>query len=475
MKTASSSTTAADNRYDSRPPVFGRTVTSVFPQKPAMKHWGTGRIKAGFILVMLAWEIISNLPGLLSLRLFYTKYKKNRRPGPIRMVYSADCLDEVNGIANNLRQVGTYIRRSGHQVALVGNVFNTRTRGVIENGYVFLLPRLFSMEAIGYANTELSIPRVETVFRLLRRYPVDLIEMESPSATNWTILLCARIIGIRTIGHYRTDAMGYVRMLVPAKWIHFAVLILTRVFYRMARPVISPCEAYKKILIDEIKVPEDKVVILPRGIELALYSPSKRGNGVWESIAGENAPRRTRFLFVGRISKEKDIPYLEDLWHEFHKGRNDAELMFVGDGWYLQKLKEHFKDSPEVHYAGIRGGKELAGLYADADFFVFPSATDTFGNVVVEALASGTPAIVTDKGGPQDIIRGKDCGFVLPFHDKKAWLEQFVECTELQHSGKSDYEQMRKDAYKRSQDFTLEISASAQWNFFNSLGIGDKK
>ena len=474
MKTASSSTTATDNRYDSRPPVFGRTVTSVFPQKPAMKHWGTGRIKAGFILVMLAWEIISNLPRLLSLRLFYTKYKKNRRPGPIRIVYSADCLDEVNGIANNLRQVSSYMRSCGHKVALVGNVFNTRTRGVVEDGYVFLLPRFFSMEAIGYANTELSIPRVETVFRLLRRYPVDLIEMESPSSTNWTILLCARIVGIKTIGHYRTDAMGYVRMLVPAKWIHYATLLLTRVFYFMARPVISPCEAYKKILIDEIKVPADKVVILPRGIELALYNPAKRGKGVWERIAGEG-PRRTRFLFVGRISKEKDIPYLEDVWHGFYRNRNDAELMFVGDGWYLQKLKEHFKDSPEVHYAGIRGGEELAGLYADADYFVFPSATDTFGNVVAEALASGTPAIVTDRGGPQDIVRGKGCGFVLPFHDKDAWLRQFADCVELQHGGKPGYVQMRENAYKRSQDFTLEISASAQWEFFNSLGIGDKK
>ena len=129
---------------------------------------------------MLTWEIISNLPGLLSLRLFYTKYRKNRRPGPLRIVYSADCLDEVNGIANNLRQVSSYMRSCGHKVALVGNVFNTRTRGVVEDGYVFLLRGFFSMEAIGYANTELSISARRDGLPPAAPLPVDLIEMESP-------------------------------------------------------------------------------------------------------------------------------------------------------------------------------------------------------------------------------------------------------------------------------------------------------
>ncbi len=469
--TASNSTNNSDfseQRFDSRPPIFGRTITSVFPPYFAFKHQGTGPIKTALILVMLVWEFLVNLPQLFLLRRFFRKYRKTHKKGDIRVAYCADCLDEVNGIANNLRQVGSFMRTRNYDVSLIGCVFQTRTRGVIEDSYVFLLPRFFSMEAIGYPNTELAIPHLGTLVKLLKRYPVDLIEFETPSSVGWAVLVCAKIIGIKTIGHYRTDAMSYVRMLVSAKWVHVAVLFFTRIFYYLARPVVSPGEAYKKILIDEIRVPEKDVFILPRGIALDLYHPSKRNQGKWEKIVSSPA-KKVRFLFVGRISKEKDIPFLEDLWHEFHKQNVPAELLFAGDGWYLETLRKNFADCPEVHCVGVQQGEDLAGLYADADFFIFPSGTDTFGNVVVEALASGTPAIVADRGGPQDIIRNKNCGYILPFHDMDTWLQQLDSCVRLVRENPEAYQAMRENAFTRSLDFTLERSASAQWEFFQKI------
>ena len=99
---------------------------------------------------------------------------------------------------------------------------------------------------------------------------------------------------------------------------------------------------------------------------------------------------------------------------------------------------------------------------------LFPSTTDTFGNVVVEALASGTPAIVSDKGGPQDIVFGKDCGYILPSDDATAWMNQLDECIQLRRN-ESSYLPMRENAYKRSKDFTLEKAAAAQWEFYKKV------
>ena len=153
---------------------------------------------------------------------------------------------------------------------------------------------------------------------------------------------------------------------------------------------------------------------------------------------------------------------------EFRKSHPDAELMFVGDGWYLGELKTDFENAPEVHFAGVQGGKTLAGLYADADFLLFPSTTDTFGNVVVEALASGTPAIVSDKGGPQDIVFEKGCGYILPSDSPEAWLRQLEKCVELKRD-ENAYQKLRENAYARSKDYTLEQAVKAQWNFYQKV------
>ena len=121
----------------------------------------------------------------------------------------------------------------------------------------------------------------------------------------------------------------------------------------------------------------------------------------------------------------------------------------------------------------MQGGETLAALFADADYFVFPSSTDTFGNVVVESLASGTPALVTDQGGPQDIVGQNGCGWVLPFNQTKPWLDQLNACCELKLQHPEAFATMREQAYKRSQDYTLDQAVQAQWEFFRQVVNGN--
>ena len=285
MTTASSSTKLRPtDTLDSRPEIFGRNVTSTFKKMFSFRHQPPGNLRTCMIPPVVFGTLILNLPMLLKLRFYLKKERQSRPADDVRILFYSDNLDETNGIANNLRNVIPYMRAHGMKAFLAGNAFNTRPCGVVENGYCLLLPRIFSMEQLGYANSELAIPRIGPVLRLLKRYPVDLIEFETPSPGAWLVCFCAKVAGIKVFSHYRTDVPTYTKTLVKAKWMHKYVLWLMQIFYGMTRPVISPCKDYAKILTTQLKVPENKVQILPRGLPLEKFSPDMRGKGVWEKF-----------------------------------------------------------------------------------------------------------------------------------------------------------------------------------------------
>ncbi|SHK85400.1 Glycosyltransferase involved in cell wall bisynthesis [Fibrobacter sp. UWOV1] len=474
MPTASNSTKLkATDVLDTRPAIFGRTVTSTFRKMFGFKHQPPGNLRTGMIPPIVFGSLFLNLPKLLKLRFYLKKERKQHPADDVRILFYSDNLDETNGIANNLRNVIPYMRAHGMHAFLAGNAFNTRPCGVVENGYCILLPRLFSMEQLGYANSELAIPRVGPVLRLLKRYPVDLIEFETPSPGAWLVCFCAKVAGIKVFSHYRTDVPTYTRTLVKAKWMFHFVLWLMKIFYGMTKPVVSPCKDYAKILTTQLKVPENKVQILPRGLPLEKFSPAMRGKGVWEKYNGateaiQNENRKVRFSFIGRISKEKNLEFLNGVWKKFAEKHNDVELMYVGYGWYLEEIKKFFEGDNSVHFAGEQGGETLASLYADSDFFLFPSVTDTFGNVVVEAMSTGTPAIVSNYGGPHDIVMDEAAGRILPI-DKDAWLNALEDARKLYLEQPETYAKMREVAHERSLKYTMESSTKAQFEFFRKL------
>ena len=488
MPTASNSTKLKPtDSLDTRPAIFGRTVTSTFRKMSGFKHQPPGNLRTGMIPPIVFGSLFLNLPKLLKLRFYLKKERKKHPADDVRILFYSDNLDETNGIANNLRNVIPYMRAHGMNAFLAGNAFNTRPCGVVETGYCLLLPRMFSMEQLGYANSELAIPRVGPVLRLLKRYPVDLIEFETPSPGAWLVCFCAKVAGIKVFSHYRTDVPTYTKTLVKAKWMFHFVLRLMKIFYRMTRPVVSPCKDYANILTSQLKVPENQVQILPRGLPLEKFSQNLRGKGTWERFNGAGAPtdntqtdvvqsnatqvriaRKVRFSFIGRISKEKNLEFLNSVWKKFAAKHKDVELMYVGYGWYLEEIKKFFEGDSSVHFAGEQGGEILAGLYADSDFFLFPSTTDTFGNVVVEAMSTGTPAIVSDYGGPHDIVMDEAAGRILPI-DEDAWLNALEECRKLYLEEPDTYAKMRETAHERSLKYTMESSTKAQFDYFRKL------
>jgi glycosyltransferase involved in cell wall biosynthesis len=147
---------------------------------------------------------------------------------------------------------------------------------------------------------------------------------------------------------------------------------------------------------------------MPRGVDTELFTPAKR-----QRIAGDDALGDALILgFVGRLSVEKNITLLATIHDELIAlGHRNFRFLIIGQGDEGQWLRDRM---PQAEFPGVLRGEALAEAYASMDIFVFPSHTDTFGNVVLEALASGVPAIVTPDGGPRYIVREDETGQVIP-------------------------------------------------------------
>jgi len=450
-------------------PVAGRIVTSHFRKKTF--KFCTENLVLGVLMIPLVvfGQGLLCLPLLLRTR-HQLRNRKRDLDNP-RIVFWSDTLDEVNGIANNIRLTVKKQIDNGHRVQLLGAVHRSREGGRVENSYVILFPLAFAMPQLGYPDSELSAPHMTTLIRWFRRYPPDVVELQTPNPGSWVVMVICKVLGIPVISHYRTDANGFTRMLVKSKVVQRYVALLVKVFSQLTTPIVTPSRDFRDIVVREMNVRPDQVALLPRGIDLANFSPTRRSAGFWKQYS--SAQRAVRFLFVGRVSLEKSLSFMEEVWRIFRTQRNDCELMVVGHGPYLEEMKRHLADCPEVSFTGQLSGDALYSIYAEADWFVFVSGNDTFGNVIVESLASGTPALLSNRGGPKDIVEGTDCGIVLPFKDHQAWVDGLQKAAELRLEEGEYYEALRDRCSLHSRQFSLDNACDAQFEFLRRVARGE--
>jgi glycosyltransferase involved in cell wall biosynthesis len=442
--------------------MIDRTPIAPFGRPRPIRHfkphfWGS----TGLVLVWF-WELLIHIPGILSLR-SVVKQRKSATGSPRVLIYS-DNLDEVNGIAINSRQVTALLRERGHEIQLMGSAYHTRTGGFVERCGAIMLPQVYSMEQMGYSESELAIPSLGEWIAWMRRNPVDLVEIETPATGGMMIALAAKMAGIRVISHYRTDIYAYVTTLVSNIGVRIWVRFWVKWFNRLTAPVIVPSSYFHEKVQRESGLDSQNVRYLDRGIPLQSFGPAK-AQGVWERFLPES--HRIRFLFVGRVSLEKELEFLMDLWSELRQ-RGDVEWLVVGQGPFLNEMQERCREWPEVAFAGKLFGDDLYSIYAEAHYFMFPSGSDTFGNVVVEALASGTPAIVSDSGGPRDIVDAWS-GWVVPYKNRALWLQTLHNCADLPRRHPDTMHRYVEGALTRSKQFEIGRAAGILWDFYREI------
>ena len=324
-----------------------------------------------------------------------------------KRAWFTDTLDDVNGVATTIRKMTAAGAEAGKELVVVVSSSELH----VDNIPIKNFPPIGQFELPEYELQKLSFPPILQMLDYIQREKFTEIIISTPGPVGLTALLAAKMLNLQTSGIYHTDFPQYVRILTEDSFLESVAWRYMHWFYGQLDTVFVNSEEYRQSWIKRGFDPT-KLKILPRGLDIELFTPARREPAFWEKFTAANG--QIRLLYVGRISREKDLDVLADAYRQLRNDGLPVQLFVVGHGPYSKKLAQSL---PEAVFTGYLTGKELATAYASADIFVFPSTTDTFGNVILEAQACGMPVIVSDSGGPKELVEDRTNGLITRSRD----------------------------------------------------------
>ncbi len=327
-----------------------------------------------------------------------------------RRAWFTDTLDDVNGVSTTIQRMSGALISIGKEVEVMVSRKEVSLQGVPLKNFA----PIGEFELPEYELQKLSFPPLLQIIDYLQKGNFTEVVISTPGPVGLAALCAARVLGLPTAGIYHTDFPEYVRILTEDSLMESLTWNYMHWFYAQMDTIFVNSDHYRQCWIDRGILPE-KLRILPRGLDTALFHPSKKQPDFWKSRGLREG--EVGALYVGRVSREKNLDLAAAAFRRLHTAGTPVRPLIVGDGPYVSMMKELL---PEGIYTGSLHKEELASAYASADFFVFPSTTDTFGNVVIEAQASGLPVIVSDVGGPKDLVEDGVDGLITKGQDLDA-------------------------------------------------------
>jgi glycosyltransferase involved in cell wall biosynthesis len=334
-----------------------------------------------------------------------------------RVAYFPDSFHEINGVAHTSQHFQAFAQRRNLPFLCVRA--GDRAEAFHEDGNVWTLelPRGFLSFALekDLRFDPAFLRHIPLIGEVLERFKPDLIHITGPSEVGMLGAGLAHHLKLPLAASWHTNVHEYLARrsewflrLLPERQsentgqkIEDLAMAVAARFYSLAQVVFAPNPELCALLE---RSTGRACYLMPRGVDAELFHPAKR----------KRAPEdRDQLLgFVGRLSIEKNVALLVQVQEELERmGDKSFRFLIVGhgaeEGWLRERL-------PRAEFTGVLRGEALSEAYANMDLFVFPSHTDTFGNVVLEALASGVPAIVTPDGGPPTIVRDGETGRIVP-------------------------------------------------------------
>jgi glycosyltransferase involved in cell wall biosynthesis len=367
-----------------------------------------------------------------------------------KRAWFTDTLEDVNGVTTTIRKMTAAGLENGADLIVV----TSRPQiGIADIPIKNFVP-IGEFELPEYELQKLSFPPVLHMIDYIQSERFTELIISTPGPVGLTALVAAKILDIRAVGIYHTDFPQYVRILTQDNYMETLAWNFMQWFYSQLDLVFVNSEYYRQRWIARGIAPE-RLKIFPRGIDTRLFNPSLRDPKFWTHFG--KPPEEIGLLYVGRISKEKNLDVAAKAVNRLRKEGLPVRLLIVGDGPYLKELR-HI--APEACYTGYLKGKELGAAYASSDVFVFPSTTDTFGNVILEAQAAGLPCVVSDQGGPAELITDGVEGFITRSLD----VDDFAEAIRRLATDSELRRQMGDHARQRVQDRNWSNAFRQFWN-----------
>ena len=321
---------------------------------------------------------------------------------------------EVNGVALTVQGLEQGLRACGHEVLLV------RPRQAGEDANATGKPHELLVRGAPlprYPGLRLGLPATRRLVAQWQRTRPDAIYVATEGPLGWSALRAARKLGIPASTGFHTRFDEYMRD-YGAAFLAQTALRWMRRFHNGADATLVPTRELQAFLQEN---GFDDVVLLPRAVDTKLFDPARRDYALraqWG--AGEDG---LVAIYVGRIAPEKNLDLAVRAFRELQKSRPDARFVWVGDGPARAKLQQ---DNPDFIFCGIQRGEVLAQHFASGDLFVFPSHSETFGNVTLEAMASGVPTIAFDYGAAREHLRDGVHGAAIADGDDEGFVRAVV-------------------------------------------------
>ena len=263
--------------------------------------------------------------------------------------------------------------------------------------------------------------RMKDLEKILNDFNPHLVHYTSPTLLGKYAIKYAQKRNIPVTSTYHTHFYSYMEyyfgFFPPLESaIGWIVKSLTRWFYIRTTKTFVPSTPMKEFL-ESLGIPSGKIAFFRRGINTQHFGPEFEDDH-WKSSIGLKDQKI--ILFVSRLVKEKELDTIIRVYTLFQERNENVKFVITGDGPFKRYME---KKMPEAHFTGKQTKEELAKTYASSDLFIFPSVTETFGNVVLEALASGLPAVVAKAGGPQGIVERSGGGFTVEPKNEEAFYQ----------------------------------------------------
>jgi glycosyltransferase involved in cell wall biosynthesis len=307
----------------------------------------------------------------------------------------------VSGVGVTLRRLADSLMQRGHAVRVYSASYN-----LPESGDRPEVCRSASRPFFLYPDVQWAFPRHRALMEDAQRFRPDVIHLATEFAMGYAGSRVARQLGVPIVASAHTDYEQYASR-YRVDWAIRAGWRYLRWFYSQADMVLCPTRIYEQHLHSRGVT---HTGIWSRGVDARLFHPEYRSNAYRGALGARHGD--PVITYIGRLAREKNLELLLDAWTSIRGRYPSARLVLVGQGPLEEEIAG--RGLAGVHLTGLLTGRDLAEAYASADVFAFPSVTETFGNVLLEAMASGLPVVAAAAGGVLEFVR----------HGRNSWLVQ---------------------------------------------------
>ncbi len=351
------------------------------------------------------------------------KYEGDPPLSEKKVLWFSDTVNDLNGVSVTLGRFKKEIEKRRLNIRFVACLAkNTRVNAATSG--MMLLPCIYSITPKFYTSYTLNFPSLLASMEKIYYYRPDRIVVSTPGPVGLLGMIMAGILGVECVTIFHTDFASQASCLFEDEALTGFIQSYINRFYSFSDQIKVPTHEYIKIL-EQQNYDTGKMSIFKRGFTVDASIASS----AWKRSFMEEKMIKPGFtlMWAGRVSKDKNIEFLIDIYTQALAKIPDLNLIICGNGPDLDYFQTACRPWDRILFTGHIDQGLLGKYYAAADLFVFPSTTDTFGMVILEAQAKGLLALVTDIGGPQEIIENGKTGYVLNGFDITAWVQKILD------------------------------------------------